>query len=435
MTIKSFKTFIDTYCPEAVEKKPISTFTGKRLAIDGNNWFHKYMATAQKNIVMTSDLKEPRATVDHEIVVKRWITEIVKLMGKFLEIGITPLFVIDGPGRELKWETQGSRNEQKAKRQDKLNDLMEKMEQWLSEDDSHQVKNMPTKFLTEKRKWLNSLYRIEKGDLESLRDALYACGIPCLRAQHDAEELCSNLVRVGICAAVLSEDYDTLCFGTPYQIRRIETIREGGASGLTGKSAKGMPLDAICEVVNLNMLLSKVQWSLKTFIDYCILCGCDFQPGKVKGIKGIATKKAYKLFQKHCCLEDIIRELELSGIDTSILKHEACREIFAAKPPIELCLLEEDCPADDYDIENLQVGQATTIDEVQLRLDILDQYELRSEYTTFIKPRLEKIEKAENTKHPEIFEPVGISTSTDKPLLELNELLKAQPSARKISKK
>ena len=420
MTIKAFRNFLDTYCEGAVEEKPISSFAGKRLAIDGNNWFHIYMATAHKNVVYSSDLRDPNVSVDHQVVVKHWIKEIVKLMGKFLEIGITPLFIIDGPGRKLKWETQESRRETKKKTEEKIEAVLEKMKAFPD------IRDIPKALVNERKKYEATNYRIEKGDLESLRDCLYACGIPCLRAVHDAEELCCNLAREGKTAAVLSADYDTLCFGTPFQIRKIGTIKDGGASGLSGKAAEGMPLDAMCEVVSLNKILSKVGWSHDKLRDYCLFCGCDFQPGKTKGIKGIGAKKAYALMKKHGYLEAIIQHLELSGKDTSVLNHEECREIFSTKDSSTLCLREEDCPADEYDLNNLQVSKATSMEEMQIRLDIMDMYEIRKEYNDHIKERIKKVSPATDAEHAPIYDPPK-NINHDKPLLEVCDFLREQP--------
>jgi hypothetical protein len=100
------------------------------------------------------------------------------------------------------------------------------------------------------------LYELRKGDPKEFG---------FIQAVGDAEAQCAYLCRseVGIANLTASEDFDTLAFGAPFLVR-------GMIDGLTGKDLKLFNLKEVCLELRLNY---------EQFVEFCVLCGCDYVHG------------------------------------------------------------------------------------------------------------------------------------------------------------
>lgn len=87
-----------------------------------------------------------------------------------------------------------------------------------------------------------------------------------------------------------SEDMDTLTFGAPVLLRH-----------LTFSEARKMPIDEI----KLADVLSGLDMDMPTFIDFCILCGCDY----LEPLKKMGAKTAFNSIKKHEGLEGVLEYL------------------------------------------------------------------------------------------------------------------------------
>ncbi|KAA1135750.1 Elongation of fatty acids protein 2 [Puccinia graminis f. sp. tritici] len=87
---------------------------------------------------------------------------------------------------------------------------------------------------------------------------------------------------------------DTLTFGTPILLRH-----------LTFSEARKMPI----LTVNLEKVLSGLELTMEQFIEFCVLCGCDY----VDPLKGVAAKTAHKLMMEHGSLEKVVEHLRESS--------------------------------------------------------------------------------------------------------------------------
>ena len=63
-----------------------------------------------------------------------------------------------------------------------------------------------------------------------------------------------------------------------------------------------------------------MQITHKTFVDLCIMSGCDYNTN----IPGYGTVKSYNLLQKHKTIDNLSDKLDLT-----CLKHVRCRELFS----------------------------------------------------------------------------------------------------------
>ena len=112
------------------------------------------------------------------------------------------------------------------------------------------------------------------------------------QAPSEAEAQCAELCKKGVVYAVGSEDMDTLTFGTARLARH-----------LMEPESRKMPVVEF----DLQKVLSGLELPMESFIDLCILCGCDY----CDSIKGIGPTTALKLIREHKTLDkvmDVIRE-------------------------------------------------------------------------------------------------------------------------------
>jgi flap endonuclease-1 len=192
---------------------------------------------------------------------------------RMLRNGIKPVFVFDGKPPEMKSGELQKRRKAAQEAKDKLKEAKESGDVEAQE------------------KFSKRTVRMTSDHIEDCKRLLRHMGIPVVEAPSEAESQCAELVKKGKAWATSTEDMDALTFGTNVQLRR-----------LTHSEAKKMPVLEI----NLAKVLEGLQMTQDEFIDFCILCGCDY----CDSIRGIGPKTALNLVRKHKTLEKIVESLK-----------------------------------------------------------------------------------------------------------------------------
>merc|ERR1719386_57965 len=174
------------------------------------------------------------------------LTRTIRLM----ENGIKPVYVFDGKPPELKLSELEAR---RAKRTEAETNLQQAME---AGDNEQVLKNM--KMTT----------KVTREQNEQTKMLLRLMGIPIVEAPSEAEATCAGLCKAGKVHAAATEDADCLTFGTKLLIRNL----------LAAEAQKKQIYE-----VNLAVALEQLDISMDQFIDFCILCGCDY----TESLKGI----------------------------------------------------------------------------------------------------------------------------------------------------
>jgi len=144
---------------------------------------------------------------------------------------------------------------------------------------------------------------ISSEDFEITKKLFTVLGVPWYHAPLEAETMCSDLCKRGLVDAVLSEDTDVLAYGAPIFLSKIDMTNE------------------TCVRINYNNMLNSLQISADSFLDFCIMCGTDYN----KNIYKVGPEKSFKYIQKHRTIEEIA---EKEHIDVSSLNHIRGRELF-----------------------------------------------------------------------------------------------------------
>jgi flap endonuclease-1 len=111
-------------------------------------------------------------------------------------------------------------------------------------------------------------------------------GVPCVTAPTEAEMLGAAMCRDNLVETVVSNDVDTLLFGSPHVTKQLQ-------------SSNGRILRARLEDMESNIGLD-----LEQLRDLAVLCGCDFHK---EGVKGIGPRKGVLLLQRHGGLVEVLK--------------------------------------------------------------------------------------------------------------------------------
>jgi len=183
----------------------------------------------------------------------------------FLEKGIRPVFVFDGKPPEFK---QGTIEERRLVR-------TRADEAWkaaLREGD-----------MEEAYKQASASTRIDSHIIESSHELLDLLGIPRVQAPSEGEAQAAHMVRKGMATYAVSQDYDSLLFGSPVLVRNLT---------VSGKrKSRGRTITVNPERIVLSSLLNCLGVTREQLVEIGILVGTDFNPG----LRGVGGKTALKI--------------------------------------------------------------------------------------------------------------------------------------------
>lgn len=180
----------------------------------------------------------------------------------FLSNRIIPIYIIDGLAPIEKSDIIKSRNSKKDKISLKIDSLEKDL---LSESNPDKIKLIKRKIINLKR----SNIKITKEDLDEIILITQKLGVPCIRANGEADSLIGKLYESKSIDACLSEDMDILIFGCKKMIK------------FSNKKIYEYDLDFI---------LFKLGITYNDFLDMCILFGCDY----LRPIAKLDTKYIYE---------------------------------------------------------------------------------------------------------------------------------------------
>ena len=279
MGIKNLKKLIKRFAPDAIHDRP--NLYNKRVAIDSSILLYKFRYTYRD---------------DDSFHIRGFVHKIIEL----LESGVIPVFVFDGKPPDAKKMTLDKRTDTRAKMQEKIqeltvlrNRLCENVqgdfvidpEEYIHSDDEDSLEE---NLIVKEIKKINSQIRnVEKNILvvkrihsDEVMDFLKSLGIPFLKAIGESEETCAFLQKNGYVDYVMSEDTDSLTFGAN--------------SVIFGD-----------KLYTLEDVLTGLEITYDSFIDLCILCGCDY----TRTVPKIGPINALRLIKLHNTIENLNVEL------------------------------------------------------------------------------------------------------------------------------
>lgn len=309
MGIKGLNQYINDHYPHLVKRVPLSLYRGKIVAFDAMHYMYKFLNVANSRQMRNTNIVIE--DVDHSETMKIFYKLCLDNLTTWLNYGITVVFVFDGESPIDKQLTLDKRQDQRDKVNDEIEQLQGKLQHlsFSAEADPDDVKRL---------KSLKSRIGVSTEDRKSFASFLRSIGIPVINAKHDGEKQCSNLTIDGYCDAVYSSDSDCSVFGAKEIIKDLdkeEPLPDGTFSH-------------IAIVISLPEILASFEMTYRTYMDLCIMSGCDYNTN----IKMIGIGKSYKLL-KQCESID-----NLNGYDITCLNHKTCRQIFQPNSSEDECI-------------------------------------------------------------------------------------------------
>jgi flap endonuclease-1 len=249
---------------DIVSKKELEILElkGKTLCVDAFNTIYQFL----------SSIRQPDGTplMDSNQKITSHLSGIFYRNLALLKEGIKLIYIFDGKAPELKKATQEKRKAIKE-------EALEKYQSAKEQEDYEEMK-----------KYSSQLSFLDEEMLNESKELLTAMGICIVQAPSEGEAQASYLVKTNKeLYATVSQDYDSLLFGTPILIRNLTISRK--RKTLTGYT------EILPEKIILKEFLEENEINQDQLICLGILVGTDYNP---KGIPGIGQKKALKLVQE-----------------------------------------------------------------------------------------------------------------------------------------
>jgi flap endonuclease-1 len=273
-----------------IENVKLEDLGGKTLAVDAFNALYQFLAI----------IRQPDGTPLKDVTgkVTSHLSGLFYRTSNLVEMGIKPIYVFDGAPPILK------RAEIERRRQIKV------------EAAFHYEKAIARGDLPKARMLAQATTSMKDYMKDDARRLLNLMGLPWVQAPSEGEAQAAHMTRKGDADYCASQDYDSLLFGAPKLLRNV-TI-----SGRRKLPSKGVYVDVVPELVDLDKVLKECGITQDQLIDVGILIGTDFNPD---GIKGLGPKTALKLIKQHGTLENA-----LPHVKNAEFPHppESIREIF-----------------------------------------------------------------------------------------------------------
>jgi 5'-3' exonuclease len=303
MGIKTLSKFLKDTFPNVFQNIHISEYRYKKIAID-----------------VTLYLCHFKVNLGEE----KWLLGFLNFVKTLREYDIHCVFIFDTGFPPEKQEERKQRMLQRAKTEEKVFNLEQALQKY---DDSGEIDQILIDFQNKRKitpirilnkgtnnaklninmikhlvkKMRRQLFNISKNDYILLKQLFDIINVPYYNSPLEAETMCSDLCIQGKVDAVLTEDTDVLAYGTPVFLSNYK--------------------DGYCTRINTEKLYAEMGLTSDEFLDFCIMCGTDYN----KNIYKIGPAKSYKYILQYKNIDNIKSNINL---DISILNHNRVRQIF-----------------------------------------------------------------------------------------------------------
>lgn len=161
-----------------------------------------------------------------------------------IQNNIESLYVFDGPPPEIKKNLMRKRRYIKDKARDKIEEIRK------------------CSYYQDDTKYKQKTVELTKNVICETQKLIHLFGIPYIEALNEGEMQCAAFCNTHY---AVSDDWDTLVFGSSYMIKNINFRNKTYTK------------------ISLEVLLQDLGLTHEQFIEVCILMGCDYCP-KIKGI-------------------------------------------------------------------------------------------------------------------------------------------------------
>ena len=245
MGIKKLLTILDI-----VREGNMGDYKGKKVGIDGYAWIHRSIYNNGHEIVVQKDKSSYMRKVSSYFVM-------------LINRGVRVCVVFDGDKLPSKQNTEDIRESNRDCKREMANVL-------LQEGNHVEANKRFSECIDVTPQLAFETFEYVKGELK--------LDVEVVVAPYEADAQLAYLSKIGYIDGVVTEDSDLLVFGAKRVMLK-------------------MNLDSRFDEIRLddlgnNKMYSFDGWTHDQFIQFCIMCGCDY----LKNLNKVGTKKAYSVF-------------------------------------------------------------------------------------------------------------------------------------------
>ncbi len=320
MGINNLKKFIREKFPDLIHNSNIKIFNGKKICIDISSYIYKYKV----------------------IFGEEWLNAFINFICALKRFNIHGCFIFDGKAPPEKDKEREERQKQKDKNEENIMNISLELDIYKSTNISTPllltIMDKINKKLKDNNKKINKLLykngksndnkgeiniekieeyikkkesqivNIIKDEIDTCKKIIELFGAQYIQAPGEAEALASYLNIQGISDATISEDTDVMTYGSNIFISNLNSS--------TGE----------CEIIYIKEVLEELEMTQKEFLDFCIMCGTDYN----NNIPQYGCAKVFKIINKYRTIDNFIEEEDkkVKPLDYKILNHKRSRELF-----------------------------------------------------------------------------------------------------------
>ncbi|MHA1785401.1 MAG: flap endonuclease-1 [Candidatus Helarchaeota archaeon] len=260
-----------TQLGKIIETTPIEfdKLKNKIIAIDAYNSLYQFLATIRQS-------SDGSPLIDKTGRITSHLKGLFNRTIKFIELGIKPVYVFDGPPIKIKRNTLDKRMKRRV-------DAKKKYEKAIQEGDYSAAK-----------KYAQAAIFLNKEMVAESKKLLSLMGVPIVQAPSEGEAQAAYMTINDKVWASSSQDWDSILFGSKRLIRNLS---------ITGarRTPKGF-IKITPEMIEFESIQKSLNLTREQLVDIGILIGNDFNDG----IRGIGPKNALKYMLEYKNIENFL---------------------------------------------------------------------------------------------------------------------------------
>lgn len=259
MGIKSLTNTIKKEAPESITHENLYRLSGKKVAVDASLIIYQNLL----NIGNRPLFKNSKGKITNHL------SGLFYKIVNYLSLNIELIFIFDGRPPSIKSDTIKDRK-------NKSDNAKEKMNNSSTQED--------------KDKYEKAAVRLTKEMIDDVKKLLNLLGVSYIHPNvGEGEAYAAELCRIGYVDYVLTEDMDTIVYGCPKLI--------------TNCKDKTIKRKDIISIFDYEKIISGLSITHDQFIEFCVLCGCDY----CDSVPKIGNVSALKLIKQYGTVEEIIK--------------------------------------------------------------------------------------------------------------------------------
>ncbi len=241
----------------------LNDLNNKTLVIDSYNLLYQFLTTIRS--------RDGSLLMDSKGNITSHLVGLFSRTTKLMQNNIKLIFVFDGEPPKLKEIERHRRKEIKIHAE-------KKYEKAVEEENIEEMK-----------KYASRTTRLTEDIIKESKKLISALGLPIIQAPSEGEAQAAYIVKNKDADYCVSQDFDSLLFGSPRLVRNLSLIGKRKKSGLSYTTVNP-------ELIDLSENLNNLGIDQNQLIALAMLVGTDYNIG---GIKGIGPKNALKFVKKY----------------------------------------------------------------------------------------------------------------------------------------